>query len=112
MAPTRRTSPDRKSRARAGARRTAGPEVPWHLYVLRCGDGTLYTGIARDVEARLAAHRASRGARYTRGRGPLTLVYLEPASSQSAALKREAAIKRLSKAAKEKLVEAPRKRAR
>ena len=61
----------------------------WFLYVLRCGDGTLYTGIALDVEARLEAHRAGRGARYTKGRGPLELVHREAAGSRSAALKAE-----------------------
>ena len=47
----------------------------WYVYILRCGDGTLYTGSTDDVERRLAAHRAGKGAKYTRGRGPLELVY-------------------------------------
>ena len=50
----------------------------WYVYILRCGDGTLYTGSTDDVERRLAAHRAGKGAKYTRGRGPLELVYSEP----------------------------------
>ncbi len=72
----------------------------WFLYVLRCGDGTLYTGIALDVEARLEAHRAGRGARYTKGRGPLELVHREAAGSRSAALKAERAFKALPRAGK------------
>ena len=73
---------------------------PWHLYVLRCGDGTLYTGIALDVQARLGEHREGRGARYTRGRGPLRLLHEEVVGSRSAALKAEAALKRLPRARK------------
>ncbi len=74
--------------------------APWFLYVLRCGDGTLYTGIALDVEARLEAHRAGRGARYTKGRGPLELVHAEPIGSRSDALKAERAFKALPRAQK------------
>lgn len=77
---------------------------PWQVYILRCRDGTLYTGIARDVEKRLAQHRAGRGARYTRGRSPLSLVYVEEAPSHGDALRREAGIRRLGRAGKEKLV--------
>lgn len=78
--------------------------MPWHVYILRCGDGTLYTGIANDVERRLAAHRAGKGAKYTRGRGPLELVYTEQAADKSAALRREIEIKRLTKQEKEALL--------
>ena len=67
----------------------------WKLYILRCGDGSLYTGITVDVQTRLEMHRSGKGAKYTRGRGPLELVYTEPCESYSAALKREAAIKKL-----------------
>ena len=67
----------------------------WYVYILRCGDGTLYTGITDDIPRRLAAHRAGKGAKYTRGRGSLELVYQEQAPDKSAALRREAAIKRL-----------------
>jgi len=73
---------------------------PWFVYVLRCGDGSFYTGIARDVEARLAQHARGRGARYTRGRGPLSVVHVEPAGSRGDALRREAEIRRLGRAAK------------
>lgn len=78
--------------------------MPWQVYILRCGDGSLYTGIARDAEKRLAQHRAGRGARYTRGRGPLAIVYLEGAGSHGEALRREAGIRRLGRAGKEALV--------
>jgi putative endonuclease len=67
----------------------------WFVYVVRCRDGTLYTGISRDVAARLAKHNQGKGARYTRGRGPVALVHSERTSSHAAALRREAAIKRL-----------------
>lgn len=76
----------------------------WYVYILRCRDGTLYTGIARDVQARLAAHQSGKGAKYTRGRGPLELVYTEECEDHSAALKREVAIKRLSRNEKLKLI--------
>lgn len=72
----------------------------WYLYVLRCGDGTFYTGITPDVEKRLAAHRAGKGAKYTRGRGPLELVYQEECGTHSDALKRELEIKAYSRADK------------
>jgi len=74
------------------------------LYILRCGDGSLYTGITNNLPRRLAAHRAGRGARYTRGRGPLTLVYTENLPDKSAALRREIQVKRLTRQQKERLV--------
>ena len=77
----------------------------WHVYILRCADGTLYTGIATDVTARLATHNAGKGAKYTRGRLPLALAYQEAAENHSAALKREHAIKRLSATEKRRLVD-------
>ena len=76
----------------------------WYLYILRCGDGTLYTGITTDVARRLEAHRCGKGAKYTRGRGPLELAYQEACSTHSEALKREAAVKRLSRTEKEQLI--------
>lgn len=75
----------------------------WKVYMLRCGDGSLYTGIAVDVEQRLTVHRSGKGAKYTRGRGPLELVYQEECGSHSEALKRELAIKALLRPEKEKL---------
>ena len=76
----------------------------WQVYLLLCGDGTLYAGVTNDVTRRLAAHRAGKGARYTRGRGPLRLVHQEPAPDRSAAQMREAALKKLPRHAKLKLV--------
>lgn len=73
----------------------------WVVYVLECGDGTLYTGISDDMERRLRLHAQGKGAKYTRGRGPLTLRYREQCPDHSTALKREAQIKRLAR--KEKL---------
>ncbi len=78
--------------------------MAWRLYLLRCGDGTLYCGIALDVEARLEAHRAGKGARYTRGRGPLELVYVEDCGGRGQALRREREVKALPRAAKLALV--------
>ena len=75
----------------------------WFVYLLRCGDSTLYCGIALDVEARLEQHRAGKGAKYTRGRGPLELVYREACGTKGAALRRERTIKRLSRVAKLRL---------
>ena len=76
----------------------------WKLYILRCGDGSLYTGITTDVENRLEAHRSGKGAKYTRGRGPLELVYWEDCCDHSAALKRELEIKALPREEKMKLI--------
>lgn len=76
----------------------------WKLYMLRCGDGSLYTGITTDVEKRLEAHRSGKGAKYTRGRGPLELVYREECGDHSAALKRELEIKGLTRDEKMKLI--------
>ncbi len=69
----------------------------WVVYILECKDGTLYTGITDRLVHRLAAHRAGKGAKYTKGRGPLILRYLEDCEDHSTALKREIAIKRLTK---------------
>jgi putative endonuclease len=82
----------------------------WFVYVVRCRDGSLYTGISTDVSARLGVHNAGRGARYTRSRRPVRLVHVEPARSQSAALRREAAVKKLSRADKLLLVRSRRAR--
>jgi predicted GIY-YIG superfamily endonuclease len=76
----------------------------WYLYILRCADGTLYTGITTDVEARLEAHRSGKGAKYTRGRSPLELVYREECEDHSQALKRELAVKAMSREEKQKLI--------
>jgi putative endonuclease len=76
----------------------------WYVYLVQCGDGSLYTGISNDVAARVAVHNEGRGARYTRSRRPVTLVYLERRRSRSTALRREAAIKALSRAEKQALI--------
>ncbi len=78
----------------------------WTVYILRCRDGSLYTGITTDPERRLAEHNSDRGAaRYTRARRPVQMIYTEPAKDRAAASRREAAIKRLSRAEKLRLVE-------
>ncbi len=79
-------------------------ETPWFLYIVRCADGSLYTGIAKDLGARMAQHNSGRGARYTRGRGPVTLVYQEAAGSHGDALRRECAIKAFTRLQKERLI--------
>ncbi|OGR92308.1 MAG: endonuclease [Elusimicrobia bacterium RIFCSPLOWO2_01_FULL_59_12] len=76
----------------------------WSIYVLRCGDGSLYTGIAKDVTARLAQHTAGRGAAYTRTHLPVELVYQETRFTRSKALIREAQLKRLPRPRKERLI--------
>lgn len=76
----------------------------WFVYILRCGDDTLYTGIARDVKARLRAHQLGKGARYTRSRGPLTLCKTRRCPNKGTALRLEYAIKQLPRAAKEQLL--------
>ena len=72
-------------------------ENGWVLYILQCGDGTLYTGITDNFPRRFAMHCSGKGAKYTRGRGPLTLRYREPCADHSQALKREAAVKKLTR---------------
>ena len=76
----------------------------FYVYILRCGDGTLYTGSTYDVQKRLQLHSNGKGAKYTRGRGPLQLVYFESKASRSDALKREIAIKRMTRIQKEQLI--------
>ncbi|MEP7175128.1 MAG: TIGR02453 family protein [Gemmatimonadales bacterium] len=80
--------------------------MTWHVYVARCDDGTLYTGITTDPARREAAHNAGRGAAYTRSRRPVRLVHLESAADRGDALRRELAIKRLTRPQKERLVTA------
>ena len=78
--------------------------MAWYVYMLRCGDGSLYTGSTTDVERRLREHQGGTGARYTRSRPPVTLAYAEEAPDRSAAQRREAAIKKLTRAQKLKLI--------
>ena len=77
--------------------------MAWFVYILRCRDGSLYTGYTDDVERRLSVHRSGKGAKYTRGRGPFTLRYLENCTDQSQALRRENEVKKLSRSDKLKL---------
>ncbi|MBP8743097.1 MAG: GIY-YIG nuclease family protein [Acidaminococcaceae bacterium] len=79
-----------------------------YVYVLRCGDGSLYTGWTNDLEQRLAAHQSGKGAKYTRGRLPIEMVYFEEMPDKSAALKRENELKKLKKAEKELLIKTSR----
>lgn len=74
--------------------------MPWRVYIVRCADGSLYTGITTDIVKRITAHNTGNGARYTRSRRPVALVYIEPAETRSAAARREFAIKRMSVAGK------------
>lgn len=79
--------------------------MAWVVYMLRCGDGSLYTGCTNDLSRRLEAHQSGRGAKYTRSRPPVTLAYREAAADRSAALRREAAIKRLTRRQKLAMIE-------
>ena len=77
-----------------------------YVYILRCADGTLYTGWTADLAARLAEHNAGRGARYTRGRRPVALVYQEELPTQAEAMRRERALQRLRRTQKLALIAA------
>lgn len=81
------------------------PDAPWYVYIVRCNDESLYTGIAKELEARIAQHNVGAGAKYTRSRRPVSLVYSEEAPDRSAALRREIEIKRMPLATKRRLVE-------
>ena len=90
-------------------RRIEGSLLPgmrkgWAVYMLRCRDGSLYTGATNDVDQRVAVHAAGRGAAYTRSRRPVALVYVEKRRNKSQALRREAQLKRLTRAQKLKLL--------
>ncbi len=76
----------------------------WAVYILRCADASLYTGIAKDVQARLNQHNERRGAAYTRTRLPVTLVYQQEGLTHSKALIREAQIKAMSRSKKEQII--------
>ena len=82
----------------------ADMEQPYYVYILHCADGTLYTGVTNDVAHRLKMHNAGKGAKYTRGRAPVTLVYQELCINRAEALRRELAVKRLPRGEKEKLI--------
>ena len=84
----------------------AAPNLPddWQVYILKCGDGSLYTGITLNVTDRIKTHNAGAGSKYTRSRLPVELVYAEPAVSKSAALRREMSLKKLSRKEKLRLI--------
>ncbi len=77
---------------------------PWFLYILRCADGTFYTGITNNLERRFKTHNEGKGARYTRTRRPVELIYQEKLKSRTCALVRECAVKALPRKAKEALI--------
>ncbi len=79
-------------------------DIVYYAYMLRCADGTLYSGYTNDLTRRLAVHNSGRGAKYTRSRRPVELVYWQEFADKSAAMRREAELKRLSRAAKEALI--------
>jgi len=81
-----------------------GRKKEWSVYILRCGDGSFYTGVAKNVEARFKSHSEGKGARYTKTHLPVELVYERNGFTHSQALVREAGIKALPRAKKEKLV--------
>jgi len=78
--------------------------MSWYVYMLRCRDGSLYTGFTDDVSRRVSVHNSGKGAKYTKSRLPVRLVYEEQLPDKSSALRREIAIKQLSKAKKEALI--------
>jgi putative endonuclease len=84
--------------------KNSGMNHYWYVYILRCGDGSLYTGIATDVVRRLAEHQTNKGAKYLRGRGPLKLVFEKQVGSRSQALKIEHKVKGLTRKEKEDLI--------
>ena len=86
------------------------PTRTWYVYILRCADGSLYTGITTDLTRRIRQHNDGTASRYTRSRRPVKLVYQERKRSQSSALKREAAIKKLTRRQKSALTGAGRKK--
>src|SRR5947199_10668933 len=85
---------------RTGRKATAKPSEEWFVYMVRCADGSLYTGIAKDVTRRCQQHNAGTASRYTRSRLPVELLYHEAHPSQSSALRREAAIKAMDRRGK------------
>lgn len=78
--------------------------MSWLVYLVECADGTLYCGTTTDLEKRVAAHNAGTGARYTAGRAPVRVLWSEPCADRGAALRRELAVKRMSRARKLALV--------
>lgn len=79
--------------------------MEWHVYIVKCSDGSLYTGVALDVDDRVQRHNAGKGAKYTRSRKPVELVYTESVDSKGDALRREYEIKQLAVKEKHRLIE-------
>jgi putative endonuclease len=94
----------RKMEARESQARDEALSSAWSLYILRCGDGSFYTGVTTDIDRRLRMHLSGRASRYTRTRRPVALVYQEPCGTRSQALSRECAVKSMSRKGKEDLV--------
>jgi predicted GIY-YIG superfamily endonuclease len=94
----------RRKDRRTGTKPSGPSGIAWFVYLLRCADGTLYTGIAKDVNRRCQQHNAGTASRYTRCRLPVELVYQEAHASQGSALRREAAIKALPRRQKESII--------
>ena len=86
-------------------KRTKRPARRWHLYILKCGDGTLYTGITNDLARREAQHNSGTASRYTRSRRPVKIIYQESCRNRSAALKKEYAVKSLTRKGKEDYID-------
>lgn len=82
------------------------PKSTWHLYILECADSSLYTGITTDVARRIKKHESGEGAKYTRGRAPLKLLYTKKFKTRSAASKRELEVKKMSREEKLDLIKA------
>ncbi len=82
----------------------SGSSRPWFVYLVRCVDGTLYTGITTDLDRRVAAHNGGKGAKYTRGRGPVEIVWSKKTKNGTTARKMEASLKKLSKEEKERMI--------
>jgi putative endonuclease len=99
----------RRARMVVGERKSPVARLLWHVYLARCADDTLYCGIARDVSARIAAHDCGKGARYTRGRGPLEVLATRGCRDQGLALRIERAVKALTRTDKLALAANPAK---
>lgn len=98
MIPSRRTS-------KARGEEPVEPDMPeWNIYILKCSDGTFYTGITTDLARRIERHNSGDGARYTKSRRPVSLIYSEEVKSKSEAKRKEIKIKSLSRENKEKLI--------
>jgi putative endonuclease len=95
------------SAAGAKATTTAAPESVWFLYILKCRDGSLYTGVTNDIDRRFLLHQEGKASRYTRTRRPVVLVYREKCGGRSQALARECAVKSLSRQRKNELILGP-----